>query len=86
MPINKNKEFFQLQFASFFRFMAANLSLTHLQQHPGECAQDGSSQIAAPVFQGKIPLSKSQAGLPAKSHKFTDIVYHGNIVLSSTKL
>ena len=23
-------EFFQLQFASFFRFMAANLSLTHL--------------------------------------------------------
>ena len=28
--INRKKEFFQLQFASFFRFMAANLSLTHL--------------------------------------------------------
>ena len=29
--INRKKELFlQLQFASFFRFMAANLSLTHL--------------------------------------------------------
>ena len=28
--INRKKEVFQLQFVSFFRFMAANLSLTHL--------------------------------------------------------
>ena len=27
---SRKKEFLQLQFASFFRFMAANLSLTHL--------------------------------------------------------
>ena len=28
--IREKKELFQLQFASFFRFMAAYLSLTHL--------------------------------------------------------
>ena len=27
---SRKKEFLQLQFASFFRFMATNLSLTHL--------------------------------------------------------
>ena len=33
MPINKNKEFFQLQFASFFRFMAESEDVVETQKY-----------------------------------------------------